>query len=1300
MSALSERLEIYRRDGQVRLVAAAHPLKVELLDLAVPQGLTLAEMLRLAQPDPMLLRDAVIYVGDQEVPRELWHRVRPHAGAQVTARVVPHLRGGGGGGGGGKNVARVVLMIAVVVAAIYLGPIIGPGVVGAGAVEAGTGAVAAGALGISAATAGTIATGVIGMAGMMAVNALIPPQLPSGGRRESPSKFIEGARNTGRAFQPIPLVLGRYRYAPPYGARPFTEVVGDTNRLRVLFVWGYGELEISDLQIGGTALEEFDDFELETVPGTSADPDLTLYSNQVDQQSVAAKLTQAGGWLVRTASADADELSIDIGFPQGLKFASGTTGDQEALDVTVEVEFSPTGAEAWQQIKAGDITNVTFPRGWLDTNADSGARAISVTAPAGFHLLKVAGNFVEDGFAPGMTITTSGFEEAANNGTFTIATVAPKAITVVEGGLVDEDHGRDREESRGLSFANSQGGQRIEEVVVDPGVREITFTYKRTTQIRDSISWRVPRGHYDVRIRRTTQDRSSSKHSIMDETWWLALRRVTNESPVAFRRPLAQTAMMIRATDQLNGTLDELTGVAQTVCLDWDSGSGTWIKRTTSNPASLYRYVLQGPGNGAPIPDARLDLDTLQAWHEFCAGKGFEYNAVHDTNESVWEVLKKVAAAGRASPIQRDGKWSVVIDQPQAVPVTHITPRNSWGFEAEKAFLDAPHAWRIAFANAAEGWKQDEITVYRDGFTAATATLFERIDMPGVTDADQAWKLGRYFIAAGIARPERWTINQDFESVVVRRGDRVLLTHDVLLIGTAAGRIKSVTTDGGGNVTGIAVDEALTMEAGKSYAISIRTPANAQAVTKVTTVAGEQTAITFATPIDAAAGVAAGDLFGFGEWGSETEDALVLSVEPGPDFTARLVLVPYRAAIYDADAGPIPPYVPKITPLTPIPEVDVTRVRTDESALRRAGDALIERAAIAFRRPLDLVDLAIEVQGRPSETGEPWRPMPVDERSEGEIIVLGVTQGEDWDFRLRWNSRNRLLPGPWTPIYNNRIVGKSTPPAPLEELTISVFGGSALLRWDEPAEIDVRFGGRVVFRHSPAFAGALWAESSSIGQAATARSLQAVLPLKPGTYLARVFDADDNPGDVVSVTTKQASVLAFAAVDSLDEGPSFAGAHAGTIAASGVLQLEPAGDFDAMADFDEVSSVDFVGGSSLAGTYDFAAGFDLGVVKRVRLTSRIAAASVNLLDRLDDHAENIDDWEDFDGTLQAQADITVWVRITDDDPSGTPSWGEWQRLDSAEFEARGFDFQARLTSNDPAFNILVTDLGIDVEEVA
>ena len=76
-------------------------------------------------------------------------------------------------------------------------------------------------------------------------------------------------------------------------------------------------------------------------------------------------------------------------------------------------------------------------------------------------------------------------------------------------------------------------------------------------------------------------------------------RTFSDQDPVALATPLAKTAVQILATDQLNGSLDEVNGIVESEVMDWDGTN--WTDAYTSNPASLFRHVLQGPGRANPV---------------------------------------------------------------------------------------------------------------------------------------------------------------------------------------------------------------------------------------------------------------------------------------------------------------------------------------------------------------------------------------------------------------------------------------------------------------------------------------------------------------------------------------------------------------------------------------------------------------------------------------------------------------------------------------------------------------------------
>ena len=246
----NELMVLEKKEG-ARVVACPHPFKVERMNFVAIQGNSVQQILESVQPDPVLRTYACILINDSVIPQSEWGNVYPFEKDIVTIRTLP--AGGGGGDGGGKNVLKTVLMIVVIVAAAAV-----------------TGGAAAGWLGMGTLAAGStgaaIAGALVGAVGMLAVNALIPPKAPTapgmptlsgagGGLRESPSLFMEGARNTTRYFGAIPFVLGTHKHVPPLGSQTYTEIVGNEHYLRMMMVWGYGRLKIEDVKIGNTSIQ-------------------------------------------------------------------------------------------------------------------------------------------------------------------------------------------------------------------------------------------------------------------------------------------------------------------------------------------------------------------------------------------------------------------------------------------------------------------------------------------------------------------------------------------------------------------------------------------------------------------------------------------------------------------------------------------------------------------------------------------------------------------------------------------------------------------------------------------------------------------------------------------------------------------------------------------------------------------------------------------------------------------------------------------------------------------------------------
>jgi len=357
---------------------------------------------------------------------------------------------------------------------------------------------------------------------------------------------------------------------------------------------------------------------------------------------------------------------------------------------------------------------------------------------------------------------------------------------------------------------------------------------------------------------------------------------------------------------------------------------------------------------------------------------------------------------------------------------------------------------------------------------------------------------------------------------------------------------------------------------------------------------------------------------------------------------------------------------------------------TEEIYVTRDGGGLKVLAKITWAAAPSGFVAAYQLQARRSEAAD-WLA--------GEWLDYGRTEGLSlevrdiapglWDFRVKAISVLGVS-SPWQETAVE-ILGLTAPPQGLENVTLQTAGGLAILKWTRSADPDVRVGGNIVIRHSKE-ATATWADSYSMDRVGGGEAI-AVVPLKPGTYLLRAEDSGGRAGPEVRISTKGAQVLAFSPLGFLQADPGFVGAKSGLAVSGTNLTL-------ATATANGVTQV-----TAMAGQYSFAAGLDLGAVKRVRLRSEIGVAALALNDRIDARTASMDTWADFDGAAGAEIDVLFEIRETDDDPTQTPTWGPWGRLDAHEIEARAVQARAHLTTKDASYTPIVSQLRLYADEV-
>lgn len=1001
----------YSDNSSVILNAVPHPLKTQRYNFNIAAGTNLTEIVELLNEKyavaEELKRTITIIVNGQVIAKELWSSTILNAADTVEYRAIAE-----------KDALRTILTIALIVAMPTL-----------------VGALAPALVGVFGAAATGVATLIVSTVGTLLINAIAPirpPTEPTDPGSSLSQLMVTGGSNNSTPYGAIPVVLGKVRMTPPLGAVNFLTYPNEIDSyLNMLLVWGYGPLSIdeSTLKIGETPISSYDLTQQITL-NRQVEPTSTvlaafnnIYGSDIAQTYAGVNLACTGtpatagltgaylnySFYIDPTTIGTDNVTVSIHFPQGLRRINKKTGDSSAAPVKFNIQY---------RINSGSWITIGSP-----TIGSEGAK--------------------RDAFTWSHQYTI-----AYSTGTLEIQ--------------IRRETGDDQEPAD------------------EPDYRYYSTSTLNTVSIQRNLAPAV--------------------------------------DPLNCK--IAKTALKIKATDQLNSRIDGINAIVQTYCLYW---SGTaWIMGATSNPAALFRYILQHPANAQRVLDSevstKIDLTQLQYWSTYCTTKGFEYNSVLGTQKSILETLRDICAAGRASPAMVDGKWTVSIDEPKSVIVQHFSPHNSWGFEASKFLPKLPDALKVTYFDEAQNYQQAELIIPVVGKTVTTAEVFESIQLPGVTKTALVKDHARWHMAQAKLRPETYTLNTDIEYIVCNRGDRVKVTHHVPMWGLGSGRIKNVISS-----TVVELDELVSMAANTSYTIRIRSNTgesveraikntfaissisrNNNIVTVVTDSTGHSLSVadiatmsittgsligtypvtvtsvgvntftytlgganvasyTFTSPATSigtikltdnyysrvhlttsvtSAQVDVLDLFLFGEYQKESQDLIVINIEPSTNKSARLTLVDYgvtdtyniftdylnytNSVIFETQIT-LPPKL-SITSFISTDKPSVSNVQSDDSVTDRLSPGIYSyKIKISFVNPTTLpTDVeSVECQYDYSTSVDTLNYKSILAPYTGSTISIpSVREGEIYKFRLRYLDKVGKS-GMWTAWQNHTVVGKT-----------------------------------------------------------------------------------------------------------------------------------------------------------------------------------------------------------------------------------------------------------------------------------
>jgi len=431
---------------------------------------------------------------------------------------------------------------------------------------------------------------------------------------------------------------------------------------------------------------------------------------------------------------------------------------------------------------------------------------------------------------------------------------------------------------------------------------------------------------------------------------------------------------------------------------------------------------------------------------------------------------------------------------------------------------------------------------------------------------------------------------------------------------------------------------------------------------------------------------------------SVTESFTIDKLEEGQYFVA--VRAKNRLGVYSDFATEIF----EVKNFSTLPAVNTPAINfvTEELFTTTQGSGVKAKAILTFGTSVNTVweDIGVTIDHYDIE---------FKKTTEASFQGAGTSQGTNFEFfdiepalyEFRVRAVNTVGVASEFSSTTQRIYGLTAVPSDVSNLFLRADSNTANLSWTPTTDLDVKIGGFYEIRHNSLTSGAVWAQSTQVGEAVSGISNSAEVPLLVGTYLIKAVDStgvkSTNATTVVNTVTPdlfQSQVFL-----TRTENPSFSGTKSNMIVTDdNTLKLEADTLFDSLGLIDEVGLIDAAGGVDLSGSYDFANIIDTGIpAQSYRLSSAFAFTTNSTSDFIDTRSGNIDDYESFDLNTYDDVEVQLQIATTNDDPSGSPTFTDFQNFRIGNYHGRAFKFRLLVTSGDVTHQIYISSLSATLE---
>ena len=819
----------------------------------------------------------------------------------------------------------------------------------------------------------------------------------------------------------------------------------------------------------------------------------------------------------------------------------------------------------------------------------------------------------------------------------------------------------------------------------------------------------------DIRVKRITADSSSAK--LANGTVWQSYTEIIDEkfrypnSALCFLkfdarqfRNIPQRKYLVRGIKVRiphNATVDTTTHLGRITYSGLFNGTlsaATW----TNDPAWLLFDLLTNTRYGAGIPESSLDVFDFYSISQYCNtlvsnGKGgqeprFSCNMVINTRKEVYTVIQELTNLFRG--ISYYGAGALVLNQDRPADSSYqIGPSNviNGEFLYSGTALKTRHTCATVAYQSYEdlGEVKYEYVELADQ-VSKYGVVNKEVRAIGCYSQGQAHRLGKWLLLTEASLTDTVTFSVSMESGLILRPGTVIDIADPVKSGTRrSGRISSATT------TQITIDSTtdLAVTLTESPTISVMMPTGLVETRGIDDIAGA--VVTVSSPFSEAPN--AQSVFLIQTNDVQSNQFRVISVVEGEgDGTYAVTALQYNESIYNAVEEDLDLTQRDITSLSAAPD-PVTNI-TGSEYLYQEGQGVHVGFSLSWTSPSQGV----------SEYQIAYR---IDDDNYTEITTLSPSASllslKPGTLQVKINSLNFIGKSSTIAEAEFNILGKTALPANVQNLSIEfISANSARLKWDQTVDLDVKVGGKVHVRHSALTDGnATFSNSVDLINAIPGSSTDVVVPLLEGEYIVKFADDGGrlSPSDtsvIVDLPDSLGKLLVKNHREDQQTPLPFQGTHVDTFYSDQYDALTLDGDdlIDSVTDFDAITVMDFLGDIKSLGTYTFLDTLDLGLaLDAVELQRRFVTRAFLPADTVDSRTALIDTWSDIDGGAVNNVNSELYVRSTNDDPSGSPTYGNWIPFNSGTFKGRAFQFKTELSSSKIDENILVDELGYKVE---